>query len=99
LQGALFLPANYEPGKRYPTIVYIYEKLSQSLNRYFTPSARGFNKSVYTSNGFAVLMPDIVYQVNDPGMSAVWCVVPAIKAAIETGIVDKDRIGGEMLWS
>ena len=30
LQAALFLPANYEPGKSYPTIVYIYEKLSQS---------------------------------------------------------------------
>jgi hypothetical protein len=25
LQGALFLPANYEPGKKYPTLTYIYE--------------------------------------------------------------------------
>jgi hypothetical protein len=71
LQAALFLPAKYEKGKSYPTIVYIYEKLSSGLNRYFTPSANGFNKSVYTSHGYAVLMPDIVYQVNDPGMSAV----------------------------
>ena len=61
LQAALFLPANYEKGKSYPTVVYIYEKLSQGLNRYYTPSARGFNKSVYTSNGYAVLMPDIVF--------------------------------------
>jgi len=93
LQAALFLPANYEKGKSYPTIVYIYEKVSQGLNRYYTPSARGFNKSVYTSNGYAVLMPDIVYKVNDPGMSSVWCVLPAIKTALETGVVDKDRIG------
>lgn len=92
LQGALFLPANYEPGKSYPTVVYIYEKLTSGLNRYYTPTANGFNKSVYTSNGYAVLMPDIVYKVNDPGMSAVWCVVPAVKAAIATGIVDKDRV-------
>ena len=92
LQAALFLPANYEAGKSYPTVVYIYEKLSQRLNSYFTPSARGFNKSVYNSNGYAVLMPDIVYKINDPGMSAVWCVLPAIKAAIETGIVDKDNV-------
>lgn len=92
LQAALFLPANYEEGKSYPTIVYIYEKLSQNLNRYFTPSARGFNKSVYNSNGYAVLMPDIVYKINDPGMSSVWCVLPAIKAAIETGIVDENNI-------
>jgi dipeptidyl aminopeptidase/acylaminoacyl peptidase len=61
LQGALFLPANYEEGKSYPTIVYIYEKLSQGLNSYYQPTANGFNKSVYTSQGYAVLMPDIVY--------------------------------------
>ncbi|MCK4557911.1 MAG: S9 family peptidase, partial [Candidatus Aminicenantes bacterium] len=93
LQAALFLPANYEKGKSYPAIVYIYEKLSQGLNRYYTPSARGFNKSVYTSNGYAVLMPDIVYKLNDPGMSSVWCVLPAIEAAIKTGVVDKNNIG------
>jgi len=93
LQGALYLPANYQPGKSYPTIVYIYEKLSQGLNSYATPTTNGFNKSVYTSNGYAVLMPDIVYRVNDPGMSAVWCVLPALEAAIKTGVVDKDHVG------
>ncbi|HQR32613.1 MAG TPA: prolyl oligopeptidase family serine peptidase, partial [Blastocatellia bacterium] len=93
LQGALFLPANYQPGKSYPTIVYIYEKLSQGLNGYTVPTYNGFNKTTYTSNGYAVLMPDIVYKVNDPGMSAVWCVLPALEAAIKTGIVDKDHVG------
>ena len=92
LQGALFLPANYQPGKSYPTIVYIYEKLSQGLNNYAAPTANGFNKSVYTSNGYAVLMPDITYKINDPGMSAVWCILPALKAAIDTGVVDKDHV-------
>ncbi len=93
LQAALHLPADYEEGKSYPTIVYIYERMSQTLNRYTTPSASGFNKSVYTSNGYAVLMPDITYRVDDPGMSAVWCVLPALEAAIETGVVDPERVG------
>lgn len=94
LQGALYLPANYEPGKKYPTVVYIYEKLSQGLHAYAVPNeTRAFNPSVYTSRGYAVLMPDIVYRVNDPGMSAVWCVVPAVKAAIATGIVDPGNVG------
>ncbi len=93
LQAALFLPANYEKGKKYPTLVYYYEKVSQQLNRYQQPSANGFNKSVYTSNGYAVLMPDIVYKVNDPGMSAVWCVLPAIDAAVASGVVDRSKIG------
>jgi dipeptidyl aminopeptidase/acylaminoacyl peptidase len=93
LQGALYLPANYEKGKSYPTIVYIYEKLSDGLNRFTAPTANGFNASVYTSNGYAVLMPDITYTINDPGMSAVWCVLPALKAAIATGVVDGAHVG------
>ena len=88
LQAALFLPANYEKGKAYPTVVNFYEKMSQTANTFAQPSANGFNRSVYTSNGYAVLMPDITYRVNDPGMSAVWCMVPAVNAAIATGIVD-----------
>jgi dipeptidyl aminopeptidase/acylaminoacyl peptidase len=93
LQGALFLPADYKEGQSYPTLVYFYELSSNRLNRYEFPSANGFNKSVYTSNGYAVFMPDIVYQINDPGMSAVWCVLPGLQAAIETGVVDPERVG------
>jgi dienelactone hydrolase len=93
LQAALFLPANYEKGKSYPMMVNFYEKMSQTANTFSAPTSNGFNRSVYTSNGYAVLMPDIVYRVNDPGMSAVWCMVPAVKAAIATGIVDPKHIG------
>jgi dienelactone hydrolase len=93
LQGALLLPANYEKGKKYPTVVYIYERLSQAKNRYPAPRGWGFSPAVYLSNGYAVLLPDIKYTINDPGMSAVWCVLPALQAAIATGIVDKDRVG------
>jgi dipeptidyl aminopeptidase/acylaminoacyl peptidase len=93
LQGTLLLPANYEKGKSYPTVVYIYERLSGTKNRYLRPSPTGFGAALYTSNGYAVLLPDIKYRVNDPGMSAVWCVLPALDAAIATGVVDKDRVG------
>ncbi|MBC7568696.1 MAG: S9 family peptidase [Spirosoma sp.] len=95
LQGALFLPAGYEQGKKYPTIVYYYEKLSQTLHNYVRPgySGTGWNPSVYTSQGYAVFIPDIVYKLNDPGMSAVWCVLPGVKAALKTGVIDEKNIG------
>lgn len=95
LQGALFLPAGYEKGKKYPTIVYYYEKMSQSLHQYSSPDYPGgaWHPNVYTSNGYAVFMPDIVYTLDDPGMSAVWCVLPAVKAAIQTGVIDENAIG------
>ena len=96
LQGALYLPANYEPGKKYPLLVTIYEKRSQLLNSYVSPSETSTpNRSIYTSRGYAVLDPDIVYKVNDPGMSAVWCVLPAVRAAIGTGMIDSSKVG---LW-
>jgi dipeptidyl aminopeptidase/acylaminoacyl peptidase len=93
LQGAFYLPANYEKGKQYPMVVEIYERESQGLNQYGRPAANGFSRQAYTSNGYAVLMPDIKYYVNDPGMSAVWALVPAVKAAIATGVVDPKRVG------
>jgi dienelactone hydrolase len=95
LQGALHLPANYEKGKTYPTIVYFYEKMSQNAYQYLRPivPGTGFNAAVYTSNGYAVFDPDITYKLNDPGMSAVWCMRPAVKAAIATGVVDPKHIG------
>jgi dipeptidyl aminopeptidase/acylaminoacyl peptidase len=96
LQGALYLPANYEPGKKYPLLVTIYEKRSNLANSYVLPNETSTpNRSIYTSRGYAVLDPDIVYKVNDPGMSAVWCVVPAVKAAIATGLIDSTNVG---LW-
>ncbi|MFA6165638.1 MAG: prolyl oligopeptidase family serine peptidase [Gemmatimonadaceae bacterium] len=94
LQGALFLPANYEAGKKYPTLTYIYEKLSQGLNVYPQPNATRYaNPAVYTSRGYAFFQPDITYKLDEPGRSAVACVVPAVKAAIATGIVDPAKVG------
>lgn len=93
LQGALYLPANYKPGTKYPTVVYIYEKLSDGLHGYTPPGTGGFNKSIYTSNGYAVLTPDITYKINDPGKSSVECITAALDAAVATGIVDGTKLG------
>jgi acetyl esterase/lipase len=94
LQGALYLPAGYEEGKRYPTVTYIYEKMSDNLHTFYAPSfSSSYTPSIYTSRGYAVFQPDITYKINDPGMSAVWSVIPAIKAAVATGIVDEGKVG------
>ncbi len=93
-QGVLFLPAGYEKGKKYPMLTYIYEKLSQGTHVYPAPNATRYsNPAVFTSRGYAFFQPDIAYKVNDPGRSAVWCVLPAVKAAIATGMIDEARIG------
>ena len=61
LQGALFYPAGYEPGRKYPMVVYMYERLSDGLHRWSSPSDREpYNPAVFTSLGYMFLQPDIV---------------------------------------
>lgn len=94
MQGALFYPADYQPGKKYPMIVYIYETLSNTVHGYMPPSRRSaYNTTNFTTNGYFIFRPDIVYDINDPGMSAVNCVVPAVEEVLKTGMIDRDKIG------
>ena len=94
LQGALYYPAGYVPGRQYPMIVYVYERLSQGVHNYVVPSERSpYNTAVFTANGYVVLQPDIVFRPRDPGLSAVDCVTAAVKAALATGAVDPKRVG------
>ncbi len=94
LQGVLIKPENMEAGKKYPMIVYIYERLSQNLHQFVEPRpGTSINPSFYASNGYLVLMPDIVYTIGYPGQSAMKCVLPAIQAVVDQGIVDENAIG------
>jgi dipeptidyl aminopeptidase/acylaminoacyl peptidase len=94
LQGALYHPAGYVPGRQYPMIVYVYERLSQGVHNYVGPSERSpYNAAVFTANGYFVLQPDIVFRPRDPGIAALDCVTAAVKAALATGMVDPKRVG------
>jgi len=94
LKGLLLKPDNFDPKKKYPMIVYIYERLTQGLHT-FRPPAPGtsINPTFYVSNGYLIYMPDIVYTVGYPGPSALKCVLPAIQAVVDRGFVDENAIG------
>ncbi len=94
LQGVLIKPGNYEPGKRYPVIVYFYRFFSQRLYE--------FNQVVinhrpcfpyYASNGYALFLPDIRFEIGTPGFSATKCLVPGIHKIIDMGVADSDAVG------
>jgi dipeptidyl aminopeptidase/acylaminoacyl peptidase len=94
LQAALYKPENFDPHKKYPMMVYLYEKLTQNVNRFVNPApGTNINISFYVSNGYLVLTPDIVYNVGYPGQSALKCVLPAVQAAVDKGFVDEKAIG------
>jgi dipeptidyl aminopeptidase/acylaminoacyl peptidase len=94
LSGILIKPENFDPNKKYPMLVYIYEKLSQNLHRFVDPRpGTSINASYYASNGYLVFMPDIVYTIGYPGQSALKCVLPGIQAVVDKGFVNENAIG------
>jgi dipeptidyl aminopeptidase/acylaminoacyl peptidase len=94
LKAILYKPDNFDPAKKYPMLVYIYERLTQGLNNFIEPRPHhSINVSYYVSNGYLVLEPDIAYQIGYPGLSALHCVLPAIQAVVNKGGVNENAIG------
>lgn len=94
LQAALFLPADFDPHKKYPLIVYTYERLSQIVHRFFPPTA-GSNISfpIYASNGYIIMLADLAYMDGHPGPSALDCINAALDAVEARGFVNEKAIG------
>jgi dipeptidyl aminopeptidase/acylaminoacyl peptidase len=89
-------PANFDPAKKYPVIFYIYERLSQNVNRFFAPAPTVvIDPAFYASNGYIVVMPDIVYTAGHPGESSYRGVMAAADAVIAQGYADEKALGLE----
>jgi dipeptidyl aminopeptidase/acylaminoacyl peptidase len=94
LQSLLYYPANYDPSKKYPLIVYTYELLTQGLHRYIAPRETDYyNTTAWTQQGYFVMMPDIVFRPREPGLSTQYSVEGAVKHAIARGLVDPAKVG------
>jgi dipeptidyl aminopeptidase/acylaminoacyl peptidase len=94
LKAILTKPDNFDPSKKYPLMVYIYEELTNGLHRYVAPGpGTSINVSRYVSNGYVVLQPDIIYDIGYPGESAYKCVLPAVQKIVDQGYIDPARIG------
>lgn len=96
LKAGLLYPANYDPAKKYPMIVYVYENQSKYINDYTNPSLEimdGINVSNLTAKGYLVMLPDFYFKKGETGISATDCVVSATKVVIAMGIVKEDKIG------
>jgi dipeptidyl aminopeptidase/acylaminoacyl peptidase len=95
LQGLLYKPEGFDPKKKYPMIVYFYEKESDNLHGYThpTPLRSTINRSTYVSDGYLVFVPDIVYKIGFPGESAMNCIMPGVTQLISKGFVDEKNIG------
>ena len=94
LQGLLFKPEGFDPSKKYPLMVYFYERNSDTYHSYRAPapSRSTINIPYFVSNDYLVFVPDIKYELGLPGQSALNCIIPGVQAVIAKGGVDTENM-------
>ncbi|SDC60329.1 S9 family peptidase [Niabella drilacis] len=93
--GTLYLPEDFDSTKKYPVLLYFYEKLSDNLFRYIAPAPTPsrLNISFFVSRGYVVLAPDISYTVGHPANSAYDYIVSGAKDLTRHSWVDAAHMG------
>lgn len=93
LDGALLLPANYDPHVRYPLVVWVYGGvfLSNDLDHFGLISQGAFNLQLLATRGYAVLLPDAPLRLGTPMSDLAKAVLPGVNKVIEMGIADPNR--------
>lgn len=94
-EGILYKPENFDPKKKYPMIVYFYERLSDGLYTYQAPSPTPsrLNISFFVSRGYLVFAPDIRYTIGHPAKSAYEYIVSGTRGLMKEKWVDGKNIG------
>jgi len=92
--GILYKPEDFDPNKKYPMLLYFYEKVSDGLFTYKAPapSASTINISYFVSNGYLVFTPDIHYTIGHPGQSAMNCIMPGVDMLCKNPWVDEQNM-------
>lgn len=93
--GILYKPENFDPTKKYPMVVYFYEKLSDGLYRYQAPAPTPsrLDIAMFASNGYLVFTPDISYTIGEPGASAVEFINSGVDHLKKNSWVNGSKIG------
>ncbi|WDF45384.1 prolyl oligopeptidase family serine peptidase [Chryseobacterium sp. KACC 21268] len=95
LQASLFLPADFDPQKKYPVVLWIYEKQQEFTDKYLVPTfknTRGFNARLLLESGYMVLIPDINYDNKGAGLSALECINNALDELAKLEQVNMKKI-------
>ena len=94
LQGLLFTPEGFDGVKKFPMMVYFYERNSETLHNYRppAPSRSTINIPYFVSNDYVVFVPDIKYDLGLPGPSAYDCIMPGVQAVISQGGIDAENM-------
>ena len=95
LTATLFLPYDYDPDKKYPVVLNIYQRQQKGTSAFLLPTfknGRGFNARLLLESGYMVLIPDITYGEQGPGLSAIECIHNVLDELVKIKQVDSKRI-------
>jgi len=100
LKATVILPPDYQPGKRYPTLLWVYQGyvVRDLEGDYFTdPFMPGlYNLHLYAARGYVILIPSMPFRRDnaaEPHALMLPPVIPAIDRLVELGIADPERLG------
>jgi dipeptidyl aminopeptidase/acylaminoacyl peptidase len=96
LKGLLYYPVNFNPAKKYPMIVHIYQLQNRMANQYLTPGYHNRDElDIRTLLGkeYFVLLPDTAVGTSGPGLSALDCVNKALDAVSHNPGIDMHKVG------
>jgi dipeptidyl aminopeptidase/acylaminoacyl peptidase len=93
--GIIYKPEDFDSTKKYPVILYFYEKLSDNLYKYVppAPTPSRLNISFFVSRGYIVMTPDISYTIGYPAKSAYDYIVSGAQALAKNSWVDSRHMG------
>ena len=95
LKGLLYKPENMDTTRKYPMIVYFYEKYSDKPFTHYVPnpSRSIVNFPFYNSNGYIVFVPDITYTTGHPGNDAYIAIMSGVMEMMKRPYVDAKHMG------
>jgi dipeptidyl aminopeptidase/acylaminoacyl peptidase len=96
LEGLLYVPETIDLDRKYPMIVYFYERNADNMHAYSNPSPTRstVNRTFYASNDYIVFIPDISYENGNPGRDAFDAVVSGTQFVSNMfPFIDRTHIG------
>jgi len=96
IAGLLYKPEDFDATKKYPMLVYFYERSSDGFHRYDRPrpSASTIHPIEYASNGYLVFIPDIKYETGHPAKGAYNAIMSGTESLIRKyNFIDSTKMG------
>ncbi|WP_157886099.1 alpha/beta hydrolase family protein [Chryseobacterium glaciei] len=96
LKGLLYYPVNFNPEKKYPMVVHIYQIQNGKSNQYLTPGYHNRDEldiRTLLEKGYFVLLPDTFVGTTGAGLSALDCVNKALDLVSSNPSIDMSKVG------